>query len=155
MSKQINPSTPSIQEVNRLRTAVHLLIRALLVSGTRGAPAEGRIPFNPLYFHILGLLKEHGSTRPSALAVTLQVPRSTLSTASKALQTRKLILESPDPEDGRAKVLSLTKDGLDVANAIERQDQKNMKLMLELVDAERRAIVVDVLEEISQLLAVK
>ncbi len=153
MPKQITETAPSPVEVERLRKAVHLLIRALLVSGTGGAPAEGKIPFNPLYFHMLGMLSENKSMRPSSLAELLNVPRSTLSSASKALQARSLIAESADPEDGRAKVLRLTQDGKKVASAIKRQDEKNMKLMLGLVDAERRAIVLDVLDEISQLIS--
>ncbi len=132
---------------------MHLLIRALLISGRAGAPAEGRLPFNPLYFHMLGVLMETGPMRPTDIASTLGVPRTTLSTASKALQARGLIDQSADPSDGRAQILSLSNDGLDVAKAIKRQDLKNMKTLLEMVDPERRRIVIDVLEEVTEAIS--
>lgn len=149
MTKLSQDARPSAQEIDRLRQSIHLLIRALLVSGRAGAPAEGKIPFNPLYFHILGVLMEADAMRPSDLALLLGVPRSTLSTASKALQSRGLVEQSADPDDGRAQILRLSEEGKDVAMAIKRQDRKNMKIMLEVIDPKRRRIVVDALEEIS------
>lgn len=150
MPRSESNAIPSAEEIDRLAVAIHLLIRALLVAGRAGAPAEGRIPFNPLYFHILGLLMESGSMRPTQLAEILGVPRSTLSTASKALQARGLVNQAPDPSDGRAQILTLSKEGVEVANAIKRQDRKNMKLLLQLVDTKRRKIIIDVLEELSR-----
>jgi len=152
MTKRSENAIPSAREIDRLRQSIHLLIRVLLVAGRAGAPAEGKIPFNPLYFHILGVLLEKETMRPSELAKLLGVPKSTLSTASKALQSRGLLEQSADPEDGRAQILSLSHDGKDVANAIRRQDGKNMKLMLEIIEPKRRATVIDALEEISMTL---
>jgi len=143
-------ATPTAREADRLATAVHLLIRALLVSGRAGPPAEGKIPFNPLYFHMLGLLMDAGPMRPTQLAQALGVARSTLSTASKALQARDLVEQTSDPSDGRAQILRLTAEGTDVAKAIRRQDRKNMKALLQLIDLKRRSVVIDVLEEVSQ-----
>ncbi|MEL7485917.1 MAG: MarR family transcriptional regulator [Pseudomonadota bacterium] len=145
----IPSASPSPRDVDRLRQSVHLLVRTFLVAGRAGEPAEGKIPFNALYFHMLGVLTEAETMRPTALADMLGVPRSTLSTASKALQRRGLIDQSADPADGRAQILRLTEEGRRVANAIKRQDHKNMRTLLEMVDPARRKIVIDVLEDVS------
>lgn len=153
MQKDTHSPTPTQREISRLAEAVHLLIRALLVAGKGGAPAEGKIPFNPLYFHILSILHAEPDTRPSKLADQLGVPRTTLSTASKALKNRGLIVQAADSTDGRAQVLRLSPEGVAVAEAIRRQDHKNMALLLTLVEPRHRAVVINVLEEVSQLLA--
>lgn len=141
-------STPSKEDVERLAMAVHLLIRVFLVSGRAGAPAEGKIPFNPLYFHILAHLLREGPTRPSALAELLGTARTTLSTASKALKSRGLLSAEKDKMDGRAQVLDLTPEGREVAEAIQRQDKQNMTLLLGQFDASEQRQVVEMFERI-------
>ena len=123
------------QQAKRLREVIHFLIRLFLVSGRSGAPAEGRLPFNPLYFHMLGHLRESGPTRPSDLAEKFEVARSTVSTASNALINRGLMEKQPDPTDGRAHLLALTEEGSEVAQAIYRQDIVNMTLLLDQLEA--------------------
>ncbi len=145
---------PSDRDVERLTGAVHLLIRALLIAGRAGQPAEGKLPFNALYFHMLGVLYERGALRPSHLASTLNVARTTLSTASKALQKRGLVQQTVDPQDGRAHLLRLTVEGRDITEAIRRQDRRNMRSLLERVDPERRNIVIEVLEQVSEEVSV-
>ncbi|MEO1041194.1 MAG: MarR family transcriptional regulator [Pseudomonadota bacterium] len=145
-----DPASPFSDDAKRLARSVHLLIRSLLVAGRAGQPAEGKIPFNPLYFHLLGLLLENEAMRPSALASTLGVSRTTLSTASKALQARGLLAQSPDPADGRAQILRLTPDGLDVVQAIRRQDLRNMELLLAQVGPDQRSLVIEVLEQVAE-----
>ncbi len=146
-------TTPSKEDIERLAAAVHVLMRELLVVGRAGQPAEGKIPFNPLYFHILGLLREHKTARPSELAESLGVARTTLSTATRALAGRGLISQSKDPEDGRAQIVSLTEEGRKTVAAIRRQDQKNMKLLIELVPESDRASTITVLEQLANRLS--
>lgn len=153
MTEEPAVSTPSDNEIERLARSVHLLIRVFLVSGRAGAPAEGKIPFNPLYFHFLGVLWDEGPTRPSALADILGVPRTTLSTASRALQNRGLITAAKDATDGRAQLLALTKDGEDVIASIRRQDRRNMAAILRLLDDNRRTVLIEALEEVTRSIA--
>ncbi|MEM8771829.1 MAG: MarR family transcriptional regulator [Pseudomonadota bacterium] len=141
-------TSPSDDEIDRLARVIRSLIRELLIAGRVGAPAEGKIPFNPLYFHMLGHLLNHRRARPSELAAFLGVARTTLSTASKALQSRGLIKQAPDPEDGRAQMLVLTTEGRKVAQAIRRQDRKNMKLLLERIDPAARSILIETIEQV-------
>jgi DNA-binding MarR family transcriptional regulator len=139
---------PDAENIKRLRSVVHLLIRAFLVSGRAGRPAQGKLPFNPLYFHMLGHIREHGPTRPSVLAEILDVPKTTLSTASKALQNRGLLEQAQDPEDGRAQLLILSQDGVDTANAILEQDLANMQILLSQLAANEHGPLLDQLERV-------
>ena len=139
-------ASPSEENIERLRLIVHLLIRAFLVSGRAGRPAQGRIPFNPLYFHMLGIIREKGPTRPSVLAAALGVPKTTISTASKALQGRGLIEPMRDPDDGRAQLLTLTQEGAETAQAILQQDLDNMRMLLSQLDPKEHGALLDQLE---------
>ena len=109
---------------------ISVIIRALLVSGRQGAPAEGRLAFNPLHFHMLRIIGAGETSRPSDLADDLAVPRTTVSAAVKALQKKGLVRTAPDKSDGRAISISLTGDGRDVLAAIRRQDHRNASAML-------------------------
>ena len=121
---------------------LNLIIRALLVAGKQGAPAEGLIPFNPLYFNMLRILQAEGSCRPSYLADALSVPRTTISTAVTSLVKRGIVQTDKDKHDGRAVSLSLTAQGAAVIAAIIRQDLRNADAMLSaLDDAEQMALL--------------
>ncbi|MEL6860571.1 MAG: MarR family transcriptional regulator [Pseudomonadota bacterium] len=141
-------TSPEAENINRLRLVVHLLIRAFLVSGRAGSPAQGRLPFNPLYFHMLGHIRENGPTRPSVLAAVLDVPKTTISTASKALQGRGLLAPMRDPDDGRAQLLALTDEGAETAAAILQQDLENMEMLLSQLAPEEHGPLLDRLEHV-------
>ena len=70
------------------------------------------------------------------------VPRTTISTAVKALARRGLIDTHPDAKDGRALSLTLSEEGHGVLAAILRQDRRNSAAMLEALDADERAAFV-------------
>ena len=126
------------KDVNELANAISLVIRALLVAGRKGQPAEGLLPFTPLYFNMLRLLAEDPA-RPSDLGARLGVSKTTLSTAAKALEKRGLLRRAADPKDGRAQILSLSPEGADVVIAIKRQDTRNAHAMLSIQNPDERA----------------
>ena len=109
---------------------ISTIIKTLLVSGRQGAPAEGRLAFNPLHFQMLRIVGANQKTRPSDIAAELAVPRTTVSAAVKALQTKGLFETADDETDGRAITISLTENGNEVLAAIERQDKRNATAML-------------------------
>lgn len=137
----------------RLRAAMRLIVRAFLVTGRAGSPAEGRIPFNPLYFNILVFIRENGSTAPMALASVLGVARTTLSTASKALETRGLVAKHPNAQDKRSHNLVLTEEGEQVADAILRQDLRNADAILNALDKADADTFVQLLEQAANKLS--
>ena len=129
------------------------IIRALLVAGREGAPAEGRLAFNPLHFQILRTTSAVGALRPSALAEFLSVPRSTISSAVSALQRRGLIETEADPSDGRALMVRLSPDGQAVVDAILRQDVRNATAMLGALEPGERAEFVRLTGKVASRLA--
>lgn len=153
VSQPSNQAVPSSRQIDQLAAAVRTVMREMLIVGRAGQPAEGLLPFNPLYFHFLGELLDHGNLRPSELATRLGVARSTLSTASRALQSRQLIRQHPDPIDGRARQLGLTPKGKKTAEAIRRQDRENMRLLLSQVTTGQRRQMVDVMETVAAKLS--
>ena len=135
--------------------AEHLsaLIRAFLVAGRRGAPAEGQLPFNPLYFNILKRLRADGRATPSTLADGFGVPRTTLSTAIKALQSRGLLETEPSQTDGRSIDILLSDLGTEVADAIMRQDHRNAAAMLSALDETERKTFLASFEKITRFVS--
>ncbi len=132
---------------------LNLIIRALLVAGKQGAPAEGLIPFNPLYFNMLRILQAEGRCRPSHLADELSVPRSTISTAVTALVKRGIVQSEKDQSDGRAISLSLTPQGTEVIAAIIRQDLKNAAAILSALDDQEQKSLLSALSKVSDRLS--
>lgn len=129
-------------QADTLMGHVNAIMRALLVAAKRGAPAEGQLPFNPLYFNILRVVGARGRVRPSQIADELSVSRTTISTAVKALQRRGLLDVSADASDRRALHLTLSAAGKATRDAILRQDKRNAAAMLEtLAPSERDAFV--------------
>jgi DNA-binding MarR family transcriptional regulator len=57
------------------------------------------------------LVSKGGSESPARLAQALQVTKGAVTALLKRLESRGLIALSPDPRDGRAKVVSLTPEG--------------------------------------------
>lgn len=126
--------SPNEQLVRHIST----IIRNLLVTGGQGAPAEGRLAFNPLNFQMLRIIGAKQAPRPSDIADELAVPRTTISAAVKALQNKGLVETAADETDGRAITIRLTDDGKDVLAAIERQDNRNATAMLDALSPNER-----------------
>lgn len=68
--------------------------------------------------HLLPLVRRHGPMRQSALAEHVHTDPSTVSRHVAELVGDGLVERQADPEDGRANLLALTPDGLDVLTAM-------------------------------------
>jgi DNA-binding MarR family transcriptional regulator len=144
---------PIDSQAEQLALVLHTFIHAFLVSERSGAPAEGRLKFNPLHFHILGKLAANGAMRSSALAAFLGVKRSTLSSAAERLNGLGLVARADDPSDGRAVLFSLTCAGVATAEAIKRQDLRNAATLLDQLSAEERNAFMPLMVKVGDLLA--
>lgn len=60
---------------------------------------------------VLRTLSEHGDVRPGCIAETLGVGPSVVSRQLTALVDEGLVIRRPDPDDGRAELISLTASG--------------------------------------------
>lgn len=139
-------------EVDALAATIRVVVQTFLVQGRKGAPAEGRLKFNPLHFGLLGWLHDEGPTRPSELAGVLGVPRSTLSSVSDALSRKGLLAREADPADGRAHVLALSELGRETVEAMRRQDDRNAAAILEALTEEERAAFLPLITKIAAAL---
>jgi DNA-binding MarR family transcriptional regulator len=140
-------------QAEQLAQVLHTLIQVFLVAERSGAPAEGRLKFNPLHFHMLGKLATRGALRSSALAAALGVKRSTLSSAAERLASLGLLRRAEDPHDGRAVLFSLTAEGVATAEAIKRQDLRNAATLLDQLSMDERAAFVPLMVKVGDLLA--
>ena len=129
---------------------VNMVMRALLVAARNGAPAEGHLPFSPLYFNILRVVGGQGQMRPSQIADQLGVSRTTISTAVRALQKRDLLMSLTDESDRRALHVRLTSAGRETLDAILRQDRRNAAAMLETLDEEERVAFVATMGKVAR-----
>lgn len=128
---------------------VNGIMRALLVAAKHGAPAEGQLPFNPLYYNILRVVAAKRSARPSEIADALRVSRTTISTAVKSLKNRGLLEATADESDGRAVHLRLSQSGQAIRDAIMRQDTRNAAAMLKTLDESERDAFVDTMGRVA------
>jgi DNA-binding MarR family transcriptional regulator len=139
-------------QAEQLARVLHTLIHVFLVAERGGAPAEGKLKFNPLHFHILGRLAQLGPLRSSVLASGLGVRRSTLSSAADRLARLGMIARHDDPNDGRAVLFALTDLGRATADAIKRQDLRNATTLLAQLSEGERATFVPLMVKVGALL---
>ena len=109
---------------------IHSFQRTFVISRAIGEPADGKLAFSPLNFHIIILLNTHGSLRPTQICTELGCPKTTLSTALLTLEKKGLIARQSDPDDGRAQLVSLTPKGRLVNEGIESYEAKITELLL-------------------------
>lgn len=136
--------------MDRLAAAVRVIVQTFLVEGRRGAPAEGRLRFNPMHFGLLGQLFDEGPARPSVLATALGVPRSTLSSVAETLTSKGLLGRQADPDDARAHRLVLTEEGEETVRAMRRQDARNAAAMLEALPVAEREALLPLIERVAE-----
>jgi DNA-binding MarR family transcriptional regulator len=140
-------------DAQQLADVLHIFVGAFLVAERSGAPAEGKLKFNPLHFHFLGLLQSHGALRSSTLAEHLGVRRSTLSSAAERLMSLGLLNRANDPSDGRAVLYSLTPEGQTTAQAIKRQDLRNAATLLDGLTPSERVTLVPLMIKMGDLIS--
>lgn len=102
---------------------------------------------------LLAILRRLGPSRISELADALQVDLSVTSRHVTALVDAGFVERRPDPDDGRATQLHITKAGMAaLKKARERQTQWLLETLSDW-DDERAALVTEVLGDLAQRLA--
>lgn len=97
------PSTPQ-----KIAAALERIDRLTRSDGQRAAQA---LALSPLQLRVLGSLGSRGALRIGALARELMVTPGTVSEAVRVLEEKGLVLRTPDPEEHRAVLVSLTRSG--------------------------------------------
>lgn len=69
----------------------------------------------PSQARAIGVLRRHGTMRPSDLAAHLRIAPRSVTEVVDDLQGRGLVVRAPDPGDRRATLVTLTEDGVRTA----------------------------------------
>lgn len=139
-------TTTRSEVLDRFERALRSVARRLYGPPRRGAhpwmvTAEPSCPDRTAYV-LLSELDHGGAQRVSDLAGSLGVDVSTASRQLHELVASGLVRRKPDPEDGRAALLELTRSGAaELAAAREARHQVLDRAMATLDDDERRELL--------------
>jgi DNA-binding MarR family transcriptional regulator len=117
-------------------------------------PAADRLSFSSL--SVLHTLSRAGACRLSDLVRTEQIKQPALTAAVAKLERDGLVRRSPDPDDGRASMLSLTAAGRRVVSRRHAARVDGLRRLVDRLppaDRERLLGIVDVLDRIVELAA--
>lgn len=118
-------------------TLYHLLTRINRALRTRG----GQSSLTTGVAAALWTVINHGPIRLSALAELESVTAPTMSRVVAALEEQGYVERTADPEDGRAKLLSATPEGIElIRNARTRKARLLSEVMDELAPDDRAAV---------------
>ena len=115
-------STPTTYQIGLLHTKLNRLLKqrtTRLLAGTNIHPPE---------WALLGVLLEHKKgMRLRELAEELGVEASFVTTMAKSLSAREFVRVETDPDDNRAKEITLTVTGKSFVDKTERQLRDSMR----------------------------
>ncbi|MDF1635562.1 MarR family transcriptional regulator [Mycoplana sp. MJR14] len=97
----------------------------------------------------LFLLSCEGPQRSTDIAAALGFAPRTVTEAIDGLERDKLVVREPDPNDRRAKIVSITETGLTVMNAAMEPKHKIVKAIFEVLDEEQKTQLAQILECLS------
>jgi DNA-binding MarR family transcriptional regulator len=123
-----------------LQRAVIAFVRSFGLLQTESTPCGLNVHVSDA--HALGDIAEHGPLTQNALATRLHLQKSTVSRLVAQLTDRGWVERFPDPNDGRAQLVSLTSEGRDVARRLNNARVRRFATLLAAVPANQRACVV-------------
>lgn len=114
MPQATSPRDPGADAPAAAPTPEHAAVLAGLTEVVVGLKRRSGDGDDRARLALLALLLRHGPVRATYAAEHLGLDLSTVSRHLKALEDRGLVTRAPDPDDGRASLLSLSPEGLDV-----------------------------------------
>lgn len=125
-SERIDEATDALL-VRRFHHCAHLLMH-------RRAKEGGRVG-------VLMVLNNHGAMTQRALAEKLDIRPASASELLSKMEASRLIERTPDPDDGRASLISLTEEGREEAGVFaKRREEANKNLFAALSDEEKQQL---------------
>jgi DNA-binding MarR family transcriptional regulator len=145
---EVPPAAPWVDQLaGALRVSVGLLVRRL-----RQVPIGSDLTLSEI--SALARLDRGGPTTPGALAKQEQISPQSMGATLSGLESRDLIARSPDPDDGRRAVMSITDAGLALLRS--RRDAKAQQLARALTaefspdELDQLAAITPLLERLAQ-----
>jgi DNA-binding MarR family transcriptional regulator len=103
---------------------------------------SGGVSLHPAQRALLATLaSEGGSMRPGELAARLGVSAASISDSIRAIEAKGWIVRAQDPDDARARRLSLTGAGAELIAGIQRADGGLAQLLRALTDQDAAALL--------------
>ena len=127
---------------------VRQLMHVMLVSERTAPEHQHVIRYNALDFHLLGLLREQGSMRASAIADQMGVAPTTASSVIARLTKKGFIVRTQSKDDRRAFDLALSSKGQEIAQTIHRQDVQNMGFFLSALSEDEQEALLTILGKV-------
>nr|WP_269327138.1 MarR family transcriptional regulator [Kineosporia mesophila] len=95
----------------------------------------------PAQARAIGVLRRHGRMRISSLSDHLRIAPRSGTEVVDALQVRGLVLRSPDPDDRRATLVTLSSQGEEIAEAVRKARAAEAEQFFDRLDeADRREL---------------
>lgn len=104
-------STERVESLRELESEVGVLIRRVRrVIGERSRAVHPDL--QPASYLMLGYLRDHGPVRASEVGSVFEIDKGAISRQAQHLIDLGLVDRHPDPQDGRATLLSASSDGV-------------------------------------------
>jgi DNA-binding MarR family transcriptional regulator/GNAT superfamily N-acetyltransferase len=112
-------------------------------------------PYSLTQVRVMYEIAHRSGVTAGELAEELDLDRGYLSRMLKGFETKKLLVRTPAPEDGRRQHLRMTPAGLRVFAPLEKRSQEQVRGMLSALDEERRRILLEAMDKIQNALGNK
>lgn len=123
---------PERGEIGRIEQAIDEIVTWATRNDVHGETMKrAQCELTRTHLWVLARLDEAGAVRLSELALALGVEPSTLSPQVQRMEREGLVAREPDPNDGRASLLRLTKKG---ATLLRRLRKTRRTIFAELLD---------------------
>jgi DNA-binding MarR family transcriptional regulator len=143
-----NGSGPEIETETELASRLRLVVGRL----NRRIRIDGRESVPPLQLSALVTVEEHGPLRLSELARREAVSVPTMSRVLAALDEQRLVVRTPDPQDARGVLVTLSEDGERRLAEVRSHRTALVARRLRRLDAEQRATLRAALPALEALL---
>jgi DNA-binding MarR family transcriptional regulator len=132
-------TSETASDAERLRQLVQAFVRRF------GLLLEGQTPcgqpVSTSYAHALMFLLEAGRARQSELGGALGIDKSNVTRLCAQMEAKGHIEQARVPEDGRARLVSLTARGRRLAESVQHSSKQRFAEILERIPAGRRRTV--------------
>ena len=119
-----------------------------------GVLSEGLLdsPYSLTQVRVMYEIAHRSGVTAGELAEGLDLDRGYLSRMLKGFETKKLLVRTPAPEDGRRQHLRMTPAGMRVFAPLEKRSQEQVLGMLTALDEERRRVLLEAMDMIQNAL---
>ena len=115
-----------------------------------GVLSEGLLdsPYSLTQVRVMYEIAHRSGVTAGELADELDLDRGYLSRMLKGFETKKLLVRTPAPEDGRRQHLRMAPAGMRVFAPLEKRSQEQVRGMLTALDEERRRVMLEAMDTI-------